>query len=32
MATEELLSSLSNKTLARLFPVGKDANHERGSR
>lgn len=30
MATEELLGSLSNKTLARLFPVGKDANHERG--
>lgn len=30
MATKELLSSLSDKTLARLFPVGKDANHERG--
>lgn len=30
MNDEKLLNSLSNKTLARLFPVGKDANHERG--
>ncbi len=30
MATNELLDLLSEKTLARLFPVGKDANHERG--
>ena len=30
MISEELLNSLSSKTLARLFPVGKDANNERG--
>lgn len=30
MVTEELLNSLSTETLARLFPVGKDVNNERG--
>lgn len=30
MITEELLNSLTANSKARLFPVGKDANHERG--
>lgn len=30
MAVEDLSNSLSTETLVRLFPVGKDANNERG--